>query len=766
MSVLDRLQLIRNVGKFDSVNAGAQLPFSKLTLIYAENGRGKTTLAAILRSLSDGNPELILERKRLTTTNRPHVVLNANGVQYKFQEGAWSATLPDIAVFDDAFVAQNVCSGIDIQTEHRQNLHELILGAQGVALNTALQAHIAKIEEHNRELRTRSDAIPASIRAGLPVEGFCALSANPRIADDIKEAERNLSAAKASDAVRQEKEFATVELPSFEIATINSLLVRDLPNLDANAATQVQAHFGTLGDGAEGWVADGVRRIDPASRGHDHDVCPFCAQDLRSSRMIDHYRAYFSEGYANLKSAIRDQISRIQATHAGDVPDAFERAVRIAEQRRQFWKDFTIVPEFSLDTAGVGRAWKVARDAVLAQLQAKAAAPLEQMELSKATLEAIAKFDEFRSVVAGASTSLSAANAQIQIVKERASTANVAALSSDLAKLKAAEARHTEQISPLCQAVLNEKAAKVTTETLRDQARESLDRYRQTVFPAYETSINAYLQKFNAGFRLGSVASVNIRQGSSCTYNVVINDVAVALTPPTPSSPSFRNTLSAGDRNTLALAFFFAALDQDPCLAHKIVVIDDPMTSLDEHRSLTTIQEMRRLINKVDQVIVLSHSKPFLCGLWDSADRIGRSAIKITRDLEGSSLATWHVDQDSVTEHDKRHSMVVGYVASNNTADERAVASALRSILESFVRVAYPEDFPPGSLLGPFLNTCRQRIGRPNQILGPGDVNELQDLLDYGNKFHHDSNPAWETEVINDLQLQHFCTRTLNFARR
>jgi wobble nucleotide-excising tRNase len=54
--MLDRIQLLRNVGQFNSVNAGAQLPLSKLSLIYAENGRGKTTLAAILRSLNTGDP--------------------------------------------------------------------------------------------------------------------------------------------------------------------------------------------------------------------------------------------------------------------------------------------------------------------------------------------------------------------------------------------------------------------------------------------------------------------------------------------------------------------------------------------------------------------------------------------------------------------------------------------------------------------------------------------------------------------------------------
>jgi wobble nucleotide-excising tRNase len=223
---------------------------------------------------------------------------------------------------------------------------------------------------------------------------------------------------------------------------------------------------------------------------------------------------------------------------------------------------------------------------------------------------------------------------------------------------------------------------------------------------------------------------------------------------------------SAGDRNTLALAFFFATLDQDPNIAQKIVVIDDPMTSLDEHRSLTTVQEMRHLVNKVSQVILLSHSKPFLCRLWEDADKVARSAIKITRDHDGSTLTAWDVNQDCITEHDRRHAMVAEYVRTNNAADERAVAAALRPILETFTRVAFPEDFPPDSRLGHFLNICQQRVGSATEILNTTDINELRNLLGYANQFHHDTNPAWETEIINDQALQQFCRRTLRFARR
>src|SRR5580700_5504542 len=101
--MLENLRLVRNVGLFDSISPGQQLPLCRLTLIYAENGRGKTTLAAIFRSLSNGDPQPILERHRLGAQHNPHVILSVGGALYTFQNSAWSATVPQIVVFDDHF---------------------------------------------------------------------------------------------------------------------------------------------------------------------------------------------------------------------------------------------------------------------------------------------------------------------------------------------------------------------------------------------------------------------------------------------------------------------------------------------------------------------------------------------------------------------------------------------------------------------------------------------------------------------------------------
>jgi wobble nucleotide-excising tRNase len=460
-------------------------------------------------------------------------------------------------------------------------------------------------------------------------------------------------------------------------------------------------------------------------------------------------------------------LAAINRLHAGDTPAAFERAVRVASQRSQFWSRFAEIPQVSLDTAEIARAWNVARDAVIGALQAKQAAPLEQMSLSVDARDAITAFDNQRQQVATLNGRLQDANPVVAIVKEQAAAGNRVALTADVARLKAIQARHMAEIAPLCADYLAEKAAKATAEQQRNQARIQLEHYRRGIFPAYENAINIYLRRFNAGFRIGTVTAVNTRSGSTCTYNVVINNqpVPISGTVPPVGTPSFRNTLSSGDRNTLALAFFFASLDSDPTLANRIVVIDDPITSLDEHRSLTTVQEMRHLAERTAQVIVLSHDKPFLCRIWDGTDPDQRAALEIARDGAGSTIRAWDVNQDSVTEHDRRHARLREY-QTGTTSSSRQVAADLRPMIESFLRVAYPEHFPPGKLLGPFRNLCEQRIGTSAEILSEADTRELCNLVEYANRFHHDTNPAWETERVNDSELLDFVNRTYYFTRR
>jgi wobble nucleotide-excising tRNase len=138
--------------------------------------------------------------------------------------------------------------------------------------------------------------------------------------------------------------------------------------------------------------------------------------------------------------------------------------------------------------------------------------------------------------------------------------------------------------------------------------------------------------------------------------------------------------------------------------------------------------------------------------------------MRIARHNDSSTLAAWDVNQDCITEHDRRHSLVSQYIQGNVGINEREVAAALRPILEAFMRIAYPCHFPPGTLLGPFIAICQQREGTQDEIISRQNRVELRDLLDYANRFHHDTNPAWQTAIINDQELANFSRRTLGFA--
>ena len=759
------IKLLQNIGTFNSDSAAAPLELKRLDLVYADNARGKTTIASVLRSLAMNDPLPIMERHRLGSQHPPKVVLTCQDEpsDILFQNGAWNRALTKIKVFDEIFVDQNVHSGLDVDASHRQNLHQLILGDQGVALNSHLQELVSRIAEHNTDLEAKSKSIPEKDRFGLSVDEFCALSAMLDIDERMEKADRTLKAAQDHDSVLEASLFEGVELPKIEVEAIKETLSKGLPSLERAAEAQVQAHVQALGEGGESWVADGMNR---GARDGD-GVCPFCGQTLKGLDLIAHYRAYFSAGYTQLKQGVAKAIEDFERDHADVKQRDLKQAVGKAQQSAQFWARYCDVPPIDVNTEAALQEWSTARNTVAGLLKTKQAAPMDQLELGEQAVDVISVYDARRGEIAAINRTLLSFNETIKQVKEKAETADTVQLVIQLNKLKATKARYREDIAPLCEDYLEEHQAKACTEAERGEARNALEAYRADVFPQLEGEVNAYLDRFNAGFRVNSLVAANIGggSGSTCTYNVVINNTPVAVrnNKNPPGEPSFRNTLSAGDRNTLALALFFSSLSQNPDLAETIAVIDDPMSSLDDHRSLATVQTVRHLVEQAKQVIVLSHNKRFLCGIWNGTDREECLGLEISQNGDESTIQSWDISQDAITEHDQRFFLLRGY-ASMQSGDRCQVATAIRPHLEGYLRVACPGEFPPGTLLGHFIGKCRQKLGNTGEGIDEKTIIELESILEYANRFHHDTNPAWGNEHINPTELSGFVKRTLVFV--
>ena len=132
--MLKKIVSIKNVGRFYSSAASGNPQLRGRTLVLGANGFGKTTLCAILRSLQSGTASEIQGRQTLGAHNPPAVELLTSTGLARFDGSEWSRTMPEIAVFDSVFVAENVHSGEAVDTEQKRNLYRVIVGAQGVRL--------------------------------------------------------------------------------------------------------------------------------------------------------------------------------------------------------------------------------------------------------------------------------------------------------------------------------------------------------------------------------------------------------------------------------------------------------------------------------------------------------------------------------------------------------------------------------------------------------------------------------------------------------
>jgi wobble nucleotide-excising tRNase len=757
--MIEVFKYIRNIGRFEKVKAGANTALAPLTLVYSENGRGKTTLCAILRSLANGDPAPILERHRISATSEPRAVVVVSGDTISFDGSAWTSAGPKIAVFDEHFVDTNVHSGLNVGAAHRKGVHELVVGEKGVQLQRQVQELTDTISSLQTELREKERAIPAAALGSLSVQDFCALRPIDDLDGEIQAATRSLSVLRDADSIRTKEEFKPIAVPSLDLEQYDEVLRATVRDIEATAVAAVQRHLMGLGPGSQRWAADGLQYLS------GRETCPFCAQDLSGSALIAHYRAYFSEAHAEHKRRIQQARERVGGELSGDRLAWLQRSLQQEKEKREFWAGYTEVPEFVLDLEELAASWTAHRDTLLTALDAKADAPLEPVSLSSAARQAAREYGELAATVHELSTALVQCNPSVLQTKEHAAQGSAASAQQRLAHLQAIQRRFEPEVDRACADYLRVKAHKAEMEREKEQVRAALDAHRERVFGTYQVAINRFLDTFNADFVLEGLQPSDARGVPSSTYSVRVNDRSVGLTPPTQPGPSFRTALSSGDRNTLALAFFFASLEQLD-LSETIVVIDDPISSLDDARSFATAQETRKLEGRCRQLILLSHSRSILCQLWERADK-GQTASLEIRDcgLDRSTLDPWDVEAAAVTEFDRLHRAVRHY-AEQSQGDPQKVAPALRILLESFLRVAFLAHFPPGSQLGDFLQRAKHSRAEGSPILSEDDVQELDNLREYANLFHHSTNQkGWLQALanVNEKELRGYARRVVRF---
>jgi len=757
---LSKFVSIKNIGRFQNYNAAGDVMLKRFTLVFAENGRGKSTLCAILRSAQSNGPDYVIGRRTLGTTDAPQVhLLTASGA-VTFKAGAWSQPMPHLAIFDSTFVAENVFSGDAVDLDHKRNLYRVIIGNAGVTMAQKLNDLDAQIRIATSAIRIKRATIDGRVPSGLSFDVFVNLIADPAIEAKIAEKERELEAVQQSGQIRARAGLSEITFP--EVPTsLAELLLRTITGLSATVEQRIATHTAKhqMRENGEAWLQEGLGYIQEHS-------CPFCDQSLEGVSLMPSLSAFFSDAYEQLKVEIAQMREKIATSFSDRAIGESDRVIEGNPSVVEFWGRYCTIAEPALSSPqGFGRSLREFRDATLALLDKKAATPLEPVHIDQRFNNAMNVIEALRA--SGMRYNAAVANAQGVIADKKKSLegANVDKVRKELLHLRATKARHTAEATKICNEYSEAVMQKNELEAEKEAVREKLDEHTKAVINIYEQTINKLLRDFQAGFRITGTKHAYPGGVPSSSFQILINDVTVNLGDAKTAlkEPSFRNTLSAGDKSTLALAFFLAELEHDPNKANRIVIFDDPFNSQDSFRREHTVQQIRKCGEACSQVIVLSHDRTFLRRLHDHLNQrslevkclqLARTGERLTR------ILPWNIEEATQTQYQAGITALSNFY---NTAGGIPVeiSAKMRSVLETYCRMLYPSLFDNDDMLGTICGKIRD--AGPNHELAPF-YDELDTINEYSRDHHHGDRPGVPASYIDETELQGYVEKTLTIV--
>ncbi|MGV8150060.1 MAG: AAA family ATPase [Alkaliphilus sp.] len=762
--MIEKIIEIKNTGKFLNYSFSGGARFEKATLIYSENGRGKTTLSAIFRSLRNNDSNLILGRKTLGLPGSPRVSVLIDGETYEFNNSVWNKTFESIEIFDETFVDENVFSGCYIETNHKRNLCSFVIGEKGVELARLIEDIADQIKKVNGQIKEKENQVRSFLEGRFTLEGFARLKPIPDIESAIKRVKKEIEELNKAAEILKKPELKTLSVPSVPLEKIKNMLSKTIKDISQEAIVKTKMHIDKcIGAAGEEWISSGTRYIKD-------DKCPFCGKCLEGNELIESYQAYFNTAYKKLKGDIAEFDGGIRRLFSEDKLLQTQKIITTNELLVDYWGKETQNNWNSIIFEEMKKEWYELKEVLGEHLKRKIAAPLEVIEFSEELEALVEKFGRIERRVSDDNIRIKQFNNYIAKRKEGVSKGNLAKLQDQLLHFNDNKRRFSEKGKKFCEDFEKLQKEKERLKRQKETKKNELDRYVEEMFRQYEGSINQYLEKIGADFKIAKLKVSYPAGRPSSEYGFKIDDNFVKLGSPKTldAIPSFKNTLSSGDKSTLAFAFFIAKIYQENNLPDKIIVIDDPISSLDKHRRFMTEQTIAHCFQDAKQVIVLSHDSLFLFELWKRAKDISdsRQALIIKRtNNDYSSIGKWEIEAENMEEYFRVYSKVSSYIEAGVDRDDerRHIAKSIRILLEFFLKYKYPQEFSGKTNLGDILRKIQQ-AGAGDQIsnLQP-EIQELHAINEYARRYHH---PGAASEPINDGELRSWAARVVSFISK
>ncbi|MFH1466027.1 MAG: hypothetical protein ABIO70_16705 [Pseudomonadota bacterium] len=604
--------------------------------VYAENGAGKSTLVAALRAAGAGEVASLQERRSLPAQAGPEVDLLTAAGRVMCRDAAWSGPLPSLAVFDRAFVDASVFDGGAVGPDQRAQLYRLALGSGEVEAARQVDAArraLGEAEKPRREIEKHLEARSAEV--GFTLEDLRTLAPLRAPPPGHAAAEARLIALEARQDLRGLPAITPLPpVPTLHGEGLRQLLDRTAASLSSEALAAVKAHIAAhLDEGGEAWLRQGVGYAGGT------EGCPFCGQPLAGSELAILLPRFFDDAYQRLQEQVARALERLAVWDSWVVS---LRAVERANQRA--WAAWAaLLPIEALpDLAALLARAEAAVSLLGALVREKGARLLNPMGADP-------RVDDLLAVHADLTGPADRYGAWARSCAERCRrlTADVQA---EIDRLQAAQREVRGRLlrgSPSFEADLSALDRATAASALRKAEAafaEAILRQRERArTAAFLDLVNSALADFDAGFRMRDLAGKPSASRLTADFQFALvaasdrPDLArVKASAARRGEPRFDTLLSEGDRRCLALAVFTAHCLDTPDPA-RVVVLDDPFTSLDRFRRVWVQQHIARLAGASAQVWLLSHDARAIA----EALPADATFLTLVRDTDGSTLERW-----------------------------------------------------------------------------------------------------------------------------
>ena len=605
--------------------------FKDYNVFFADNGVGKTSITRAFELLIKQNSQHINRYKTINSKSEPQISFITDSGTIAIDSVSLTTNLHfKIEIYNSDFLIQNAPLSSDFALKKLDNemivLSDSYLGEEtkeeneldqeknklqkrkdeinGSQANSDIKDEITKTKE---AIKNADDEIE-KIRKGITTREIQIVSDEITIRLDALNSKNNFNVDEKElqekqtkftelyNAIKSFADLSDINFPDLKIEKekLTNLFEFDIEKEAGKVSENIKNHIIKVG---RDFIESGRKIIDT----NEFDICPFCMQPIENG-ILNEYSNYFNNAVGNFNNATQAIILeltnklRLLNESKNDAMNGLENfkpfMPSIFEQTKN---------DFKRNIESLGE-------------------KLEQIIKLVLDKKGIGDLDKFKEVLGFFESALKACNEVINATQDilkdkKTQQAELNRIKNELKNLKIQKAMRDS-----FDAQKRKQEASKLLSTLEDELNKididikAIDTKLQTLQATKKPDIkviNSYLRALNL-----TKYSVN------SDYQLIINQKIL-------SNDDVRIVLSDGEKTTLTFAYFLARLKlfyKKESLKNLVIVIDDPISSLDDGRIYTTSylvakinQEIAGEILKKEedkaQVFVLTHNHVFMSNI-------------------------------------------------------------------------------------------------------------------------------------------------------